>query len=129
MAALVQDETLLRGDTNVLVVTVTNLPSGGLGAYGAIAFTAKRDISDSDAAAFISLSLASGVVITTNGGTGVDGVLTITIPAASTATLPFYDTQLAYDVQVTDTTTTPHTVHTVAQGVLTVTADVTQATT
>lgn len=127
MAALVQDETLLRGDTNILVVTVTNLPSGGLAAYGAIAFTAKRDKSDADASAVISLSLASGVVITTSGNATTDGVLTITIPAASTATLPAYDALLAYDVQLIDTTTTPHTVHTVAQGTLTVTADITQA--
>lgn len=129
MSALSADLTILRGDTNVLTVTVTALGSSGLSQYGAIAFTAKRDKSDADASAFISLSLASGVVITTNGNTTTDGVLTITIPAASTATLPAYDVLLAYDVQLIDTTTNPHTVHTVAQGILTVTADVTQSTT
>ncbi len=127
MSALQADVTLLRGDTNTLTVTVTNLPSGGLAAYAEIVFTAKRDISDADASAFIHLTLASGVTITTNGNATTDGVLTITIPAATTATLPAYDTLLAYDVQVTDTTTNPATVHTVAQGTLTVTADVTQA--
>lgn len=129
MSALTADLTILRGDTNVLTVTVTALGSSGLSQYGAIAFTAKRDKSDSDASAFISLSAPSnGVVITTNGNATTDGVLTITIPAASTATLPAYDVLLSYDVQLIDTTTTPHTVHTVAQGTLTVTADVTQAT-
>ncbi len=130
MAALAADLTLLRGDTIVLTVPVTNLPAGGLTAYAKIAFTAKRDKSDSDANAFISLSAPSnGVTITTNGNATTNGVLTITIPAASTASLPAYDTLLSYDVQVTDTTTNPATVHTVAQGTLTVAADVTQQTT
>ncbi len=128
MAALTADLTVLRGDTTALVVTVTNLPAGGLAAYAKIAFTAKRDKSDSDATAFISLSLAGGgVVITTNGNATTDGVLTITLPAASTASLPSAQTALSYDVQVTDTTTIPPTVHTVAQGTLTVSADVTQS--
>jgi hypothetical protein len=127
MSALQQDVTIERGDSQQLVVTVTNLPSGGLAAYSKIWFTAKRDYSDSDAAAFLSLTLASGVVITTNGNATTDGVLTITIPASATASLPSAQTVLRYDVQVLDGTQNPVQPHTVAQGALTVAVDVTQS--
>lgn len=129
MTALTADLTILRGDTNVLTVTVTSLGASGLNQYSAIAFTAKRSRVDADADAVIALSLGAGVTITTVGNATTDGVLTVTIPASVTASLPGYDTRLSYDVQLIDTTTTPHTVHTVAQGALTVSADVTRITT
>ena len=129
MTALQADVTILRGDTQPLVVTVTNLPAGGLAAYAKIQCTLKRDVNDPDASAFLVLTLATGgVVITTIGNATTNGVLTITIPAASTASLPSASTRLPYDVQVIDTGPTPPAVHTVAQGTLIVTADVTEAT-
>ena len=125
------DLTIERGDYQPLVFAgITNLPSSGLAAYGVIQFTAKRDLTDADAAALIRHSLADGgVVVTTNGNTTTPGVLTVGIQATDTSVLASHETRLRYDVQVIDETQTPPRPYTIAEGNLTVSADVTQAVT
>lgn len=123
------DLTMKRGDYTPLVFSqITNLPTNGLSAYSEIVFTAKRDITDTDAQAYIQHTLADGhVTITTAGSDTTPGTLTVTLNAADTASLPSYETTLQYDVQVVDTSQSPARPYTIVQGVLTVTADVTQS--
>jgi hypothetical protein len=128
--ALEHDFTLDRGDTSFLVFSsITNLPAGGLNAFGAIVFTAKRSKAESDAAAFAQKTKASGVSVTVNGNASTPGTLTVQLDAADLATLPARETTLFYDLQVTDSTQSPHRIYTLAKGKLVVDADVTQATT
>ncbi|MGZ6360764.1 MAG: hypothetical protein ACXWP0_03685 [Ktedonobacterales bacterium] len=116
---------MTRGNTALFQTTVANLGSGGLTGFSAW-FTAKRDASDADSAAvFQKTILAGGIAITTNGGTGVNGVLTTTVAPVDTETLPTgYSVLLVYDVKVKDTSGVETTVD---SGTITVKADVTQA--
>jgi hypothetical protein len=127
--ALEHDFTLDRGDTSFLVFSsITNLPAGGLNTYGALVFTAKRTKEDADGSAFVQKTKGSGVSVTVNGNASTPGTLTVQLDAADLATLPARETTLFYDVQVTDSTQSPHRIYTLAKGKLVVDADVTQAT-
>ena len=125
--ALHQDITVLRVNAEPLTATITTLPAGGLGAYGKIVFTAKRDLADADADALISLTVGAGITITTNGDAQTNGVLSIEVPAADTLTLPNSETTLWYDLVAYDQTVNPVKPHTLAYGLLTVTPHATQA--
>lgn len=126
MAAVVSDQSIDRHATAALDITVSNLGSGGLAAFTSARFTAKRDVSDDDSAAIISKTLGSGITVTINGGIGVDGVLTVTISQADTASLPTgYAVALVYDVWLYDSSGDGYPV---ATGTLTVTPTATQAT-
>ena len=126
MSAIESDQSIDRNSTVALDIAVTNLGSSGLGAFTDARFTAKRDLADDDSAAIISKTLASGITITTNGGVGVDGVLTVAITQADTAALPTgYAVALVYDVRLYDAAGDGYPV---AKGTLTVTPTATQAT-
>lgn len=126
MTAVESDQSIDRNATAALAITVANLGANGLAAFSNARFTAKRDLSDADASAIISKQLGSGITVTTNGGVGVDGVLTVAITQADTAALPTgYAVALVYDVRLYDA---GGDAYTVAQGILTVTPTATQAT-
>ena len=126
MSAVVSDQSIDRNATTALNITVTNLGANGLAAFSNARFTAKRDLSDPDASAIISKQLGSGITITTNGGVGVDGVLSVAITQADTAALPTgYAVALVYDVRLYDAAGDGYPV---ATGTLTVTPTATQAT-
>lgn len=83
--------TIEHNTTAPLVVTIPwqNLTASGLSGYTAIWFIAKYSLLDLDASAPISKTLGSGIVVTTAGdNTSVNGVITITIAAADTASMP-----------------------------------------
>jgi hypothetical protein len=125
---LEHDFDILRGDAAVLTFSaITNLPAGGLSAYSAIVFTAKRDVEDTDADAQIQKTLGSGVTITTNGSDTTPGALTVLLDADDTSGLPSHEVRLPYDVQVMDGGQSPPRPYTVAGGFLIVSADVTRA--
>lgn len=127
MTAVESDQSIDRHATAALTITVSNLGSNGLAAFSNARFTAKRDVSDDDSAAIISKSLTGGgITVTTNGGTGVDGVLSVAITQADTAALPAgYAVALVYDVWLYDAAGEGYPV---ATGTLTVTPTATQAT-
>ncbi|HLY31263.1 MAG TPA: hypothetical protein VKQ36_09550 [Ktedonobacterales bacterium] len=126
MASVMIDLSMIRGDSASLAVTVGDLGAAGLNAFNDARFTAKRDVSDSDANAIISKSLNSGVTITTVGDSNTNGVLTVSIAPADTQALPTgYTVALFYDVRLYDS---GGDAYTVAQGMLTVTPTATQAT-
>lgn len=126
MSAIESDQSIDRHATTALDITVSNLGSGGLAAFSNARFTAKRDVSDADASAIISKQLGSGITVTTNGGVGVNGVLTVSITQADTAALPTgYAVALVYDVWLYDASGEGYPV---ATGTLTVTPTATQAT-
>ena len=116
-----------RGDTKVVQVTIGNLLANGLADYK-YWFTAKNGVEDSDAAAVIQkvgqqAAPTGDFTTVTIGSDTVDGVITCIIEPADTNTLPDYDVQLAYDVQVEDS---DGNVTTVVNGFLTVKVDVTK---
>ena len=126
MSAVTTDLTIVRGDTDALSITVGNLGASGLAAFSDARFTAKRDLGDADTSAVITKTLASGITVTTNGNATTNGVLSVAIAPADTATLPAgYAVALAYDVRLYDVAGDAYTV---AQGILTVTPTATQAT-
>ena len=126
MSAIISNETITRARSATIAVTVGSLGASGLNAYSDIRFTAKRDTSDSDASAIITKSLTSGVTITTVGDTTTDGMLSVALTPADTTALPSgYTSTLQYDVTLYDAVGDAYTV---AGGVLTVTPNVTQAT-
>src|SRR5260370_26621009 len=96
--------TMSRGDNRLFDSTVdhTKLGSGGLTGYNA-RFMAKRDRSDTNAAAVITKAGAGQCAVTTVGSTTVDGIVTTTLLPADTTGLPGqYPTLLQWDVELTD---------------------------
>lgn len=128
MTAVTTNLSLVRGDTDTLTITVSNLGAQGLNAYSDIRFTAKRDLGDADTLAIISkrLNVNNGITITTDGNATTPGVLAVSIAPADTQGLPSgYTIALAYDVRLYDA---QGDAYTVAQGMLTVMPTATQAT-
>jgi hypothetical protein len=117
---------MYRGDTKVVQVTISNLTASGLTGYS-YWFTAKNQYSDADLSAVIrktgSQATPNDFTTVTLGDAVTSGVITCTINPADTNTLPDYDSQLEYDVQIEDAS--GH-VTTVATGILTVKVDVTK---
>lgn len=114
-----------RGDTKVVQLTISNLPTTGLTGFK-FWFTAKNQYSDADTAAVIHKTGNPGpdFTIVTNGSDTVSGVATCKILPTDTSGLPDYDSQLLYDAQVEDGNGN---ITTVASGILTIHVDVTKA--
>jgi hypothetical protein len=110
-----------RGDTKIVQLTINNLPVTGFTGYSAW-FTAKNQVSDTDATAVIKKIPVDFTTIVV-GSDVVAAVITCKIVPADTNALPDYDVQLAYDAQVEDGSGN---VTTVADGTLTVKADITR---
>lgn len=112
---------MTRGDSATFQVSISGLTSSGLTGC-TLYFTAKKDISDSDASAqFQKSNTGGGITVTQAGNATQAGIATVTVVPADTNTLPSYQSVLQWDCTLIDTSGT-HT--TVAQGTLTVTADV-----
>src|SRR5258708_29038528 len=93
--------TMSRGDNRLFDSTVdhTKLGSGGLTGYNA-RFMAKRDRSDSNAAAVIMKAGAGQCAVTTVGSTSIDGIVTTMLLPADTTGLPGqYPTLFHLDAQ------------------------------
>lgn len=116
-----------RGDTKVVQVTLSNLTATGLTGFR-YWFTAKYDFADADNVAVIQkigqqAAPTGDFTTVVIGNASTSGVITCQIDPSNTNTLPDYDVQLQYDVQVEDAS--GH-VTTVATGILTVKVDVTK---
>lgn len=111
----------VRGDTITLDFTVKR-PAGGAAVdlTGAtFTFTAKKKLSDADAAALFQKTLGSGVSVTN----AANGQGRVTVAPADTTSLPDYETDLYCDLQMTEAVGT---VTTVAEGILRIRPDVTE---
>jgi hypothetical protein len=113
---------MYRGDTRVVQLTISGLGASGLTGFS-FWFTAKNDFADADADAVIKKTTNDFTVVTV-GDANTSGVITVKILPADTASLPDYNTNLHYDVQLEDGSGN---VTTVATGTLTVKVDVTKA--
>jgi hypothetical protein len=86
--------TIRRGDHERIRAEITPYT-----AASAIKFTAKRNLSDADAAAIISKSVGSGIEITSVGDVNTPAVAIITVLPANTQALSNnYDWTLYYDL-------------------------------
>lgn len=125
MAAPIANVAINRGDSVSLTLTVTwpaGSPDTNLNDY-AIKFTAKNSPMDADAKAIFQLTTGGGGINVSN-NTQAD----IQIPASATVALactpPNYTALFYYDVQIIGPDVKPHTV---VQGLLTVSGDITKA--
>lgn len=110
---------MIRGDDVTFDVEVTDdgdpVP---LDTATSIRFTAKRSLEDADADAVLALSLGDGITV----DVAETHIAHLVIPAASTDQLQA-PTYLVWDIEVTDE---DGLIHTVAEGLLHITADVTR---
>lgn len=87
---------MIRGDTLVLRVTLEQAGAPvTLTDYVAI-FSAKRAYTDADGDRVFQCSVGDGIVFTSPS----TGVLTVTVVPEKTESLPAYETQLVYDLQM-----------------------------
>lgn len=116
-----------RGDSKTVQVTVGNLTASGLTGFS-YWFTAKSDFGDADLSAVIrkvgSQAIPGDFTTVVLGAVNTDGIITCQINPSDTNSLPDYDVQLQYDVQVEDS---QGRVTTIVDGILTVQVDVTRA--
>jgi hypothetical protein len=105
--------TLAKGDTGPLTVTVpfpSMSASNGLNPYhtgsGQIWFYGKYDSSDLDSAAIFTKNLSNGVSVTQDGNnTNQNGIISVTLAPADTASLPDYPYVIQWAVKVRDNNT------------------------
>jgi hypothetical protein len=112
--------TMSKGDTVVFPGTVVDDNGVVDISSAAFRFTAKREYTDTDAHAVISLTSPGGIQILD----GPNGKFQVLIQPSDTASLPEVVARLFYDVQITDG---PN-VYTVVKGILTIEPDVSQTT-
>lgn len=117
-----------RGDTKTVQFTVdgSKLPTAGLTGFQ-MWFTAKLQVSDSDAVAVIHKVTADFQIKTAGDPNTVpptNGLVTTTIQPADTSSLPNYDVVLTWDFQLKDGNGN---ITTSADGTLTVQPDITRA--
>ncbi len=115
--------TMFHGDTPTFSATISNLSSSGL-AGCELWMTAKRAATDPDSAAVFQKPNASWVIDQT-GNASTPGIAHVQLANADTASLPLYPVALVYDIQLKDASGD---IYTIDSGTLTVTPDVTQAT-
>lgn len=113
---------MTRGDSATFQVSISGLTSSGLTGC-TLYFTAKRDISDTDAnAQFQKSTTGGGITVTQAGNATTPGIANVALVPADTSSLAAYVVVLQWDCALVDASGN-HT--TVAQGTLTVTPDVT----
>jgi hypothetical protein len=114
---------MTHGDTRVIQTTISNLSSSGL--TGCIFWlTCKRAATDPDSAAVFQ-KLNGDFTVDQNGNATTPGIVHCMINPTDTASLAEYSVTLVYDVQMKDASSN---IYTVDSGTLTLTPDVTQAT-
>jgi hypothetical protein len=116
---------MVRGDSATFQSTISNLGISGL-TGSSMWFTVKYAYTDIDAAKILSKTVGNGITIVQAGGSGINGIVNISINPADTANVPEQQITLVWDLQMKDTNGV---VTTVDKGTLVVSPDVTQATT
>jgi len=119
-----QNLKMTHGDDETFDVVVTNEKTGAAMPITGCSFwfTAKSALTDADPGVFQLKSPSDGVAIVDE----PSGTLTVTVPRAATAGLPYEQTVLEYDFQMKDASAN---VKTVTRGTLTIDPDVTRVTT
>lgn len=114
-----QNLTIYRNDDASFDITVTQNGTVQNITGWSFRMTAKWRYSDLDAAAVFTLTVGSGITLTTP----ASGIATVTIGRALTSTLPPHRVDLVYDIQ-TNASASTGTANTIMSGTLTVLPDV-----